>query len=129
MKRFLLIMVCILFAAGTLHRPAKALARKILSVQQIDLQGKLKKPGSKSEAQPVEVFQTEYDLQVNFLATLGDLDIEALNEDAQSVFQTSVNAAAGGKLIIDTRKWKQGTYFLRITDDEGGYLEGKFEIN
>jgi len=129
MKRILLIMVCILFAAGTLHRPAKALAMKLLTVQQVDLKGKLKKPGTKSEAQPVEVFQSEYDLQVNFLETLGELEIEALNAEEQSVFQTTVNATAGGKFIINTRNWKQGAYILRITDDEGGYLEGYFVIN
>jgi len=111
-------MVCFLFAGIVLSRPASAPA-KILDTAQIDLQGKLK-TGTKSEAQPVEVFQSEYCLQVNFMSTLGDLDIEVFDEISQTVFQTTGNATAGSNLTIDTHKWQQGAYILTITDDEGG---------
>jgi len=129
MKRFYLIMVCILFAAGALYPPASALAKILETTHQVDMKGRLKKPGTKSDAQPVAVFQSEHNLQVFFLDALGNLEIEARDGENQPVYRTTVNATAGGQLNINISKWKQGEYTLTIADEEDGYLEGQFSIN
>ena len=128
MKRFYtLSIVCILFAGGAFAHLASS--TKILGlVKQITLKGQLDIPKGKSVTMPVEAYQTIGDLQVNFLTSLGDLNIAVVDEANQSVFQTDVNATAGSKLIIDLCGWESGEYTLLITNGLGGCLEGQFEI-
>ena len=79
---------------------------------------------------PVEAWQNDADVQLDFLVDLGALNVMVVADEAgEPVFQTTVKATAGSELNIDTGSWDAGEYTLWITDGLGGSLEGKFVIN
>jgi len=103
-----------------------------LSVQSgnVPLHGQLGGPGPMKEIQehPVEAYQNANGVEITFLENLGALEIVVEDESGAKVFQTTVNATAGGTLIINTGGWSKGNYTLIITDEEGGCLKGNFAI-
>jgi hypothetical protein len=77
---------------------------------------------------PVEVYQDETGIELTFLCDLGKLNITVTDQINVEVYQQGVDAVEGSKLYIDTTEWSAGEYVLSITDGQGGYLEGSFEI-
>jgi len=77
----------------------------------------------------VEAYQYATSVEVIFNIDLGSLTIEVINETGDTVFQSKVDAKAGGTLSIDTIGWERGEYTLLIMDEQGGYLEGNFLID
>ena len=113
--------VCVLMAGGIFAVPGPI--KKILLV------GELKTPSGKgSQSQPVELIQYEDYLELNFLSSLNALTIKVANEQNQTVYQKTVDVAAGSTLTIDTQEWEAGKYTLLIADEDGGTLEGEFLI-
>ena len=98
-------------------------------IQQIHLQGQLTIVKTKSLLQPIDVYQYENHLQVNFLSSLGVLNIVVVDDFETIVFQTTKNATANSNITIDTEEWESGEYTLLIMDELGGSLEGSFLID
>jgi len=105
----------------------------IINVQSgnIPLQGSLEGTG-KMRGEPqdpvVEAYQNPTDVEMDFNANLGSLDIVITNQLGVIVFQTTVDATDGGKLYIDTSNFPHGLYTLFIVNEDGDYLEGYFTI-
>lgn len=76
---------------------------------------------------PVAAQQNPTNVEVTFLSNLGSLTIQVVNAQGAPVYQQTVNAVAGGRLVIDTLNWPAGTYTILILDEWGGCLEGQFE--
>jgi hypothetical protein len=68
-------------------------------------------------------------VEVAFNQSLGSLNVKVVDQLGSTVFQEDVKATAGSSLIIETDMWDNGKYTLTITDAEGGYLEGVFELD
>ena len=85
--------------------------------------------GGPMRTPPVEAYQNTTNIGVKFNIDLGSLTIEVIDESGDTVFQTVVNAKAGGTLSINTNGWEAGEFILVIMDTQGGYLEGNFLIN
>ena len=100
--------------------------RHLTLIGKLDVPPTLKSPPLKPPQQPVQVVQTGTTLEVLFLSNLGNLTITVVNEQAFTVFQQTVNATSGGTLIIGISSWASGNYVIKITDGQGGYLEGAF---
>ena len=92
----------------------------------------LSKPGpvrGSSNIPSIEASQTTASIVLSFLVDLGDLDIDIVKESSgQVVYQTTVDATAGGNLSINTGNWVSGTYYICICNDDNECAEGIFEI-
>ena len=129
MKKFFFISIVYVLLVGVVFTGHANFQMKMRGpVERIHLLGELKKPDKGTGSQPVEVYQNENDLELYFLSSLNSLTIKVVNEQDQTVYQKTVNVAAGSSLIIDLQGWASGAYTLSITDGQGGSLEGIFEI-
>jgi len=125
MKKFVFNIVCVLMLGGIFANPVCLPG----PVAQVHLIGKLKLPDTKGiTSQPIEVFQNEDELELYFLSSLALITITVTDEKNGTVYQKTVNATAGSSLTVDMKGWASGEYTLLITDGQGGYLEGVFEI-
>jgi len=127
-KYFSFGIICVLLVSSVFANLANFQMKMRGPVERLHLEGELKKPGKGTDSQPVEVYQSENDLELYFLSSLSSLTITVVNEQNQTVYQKTVNVAAGSSLIIDLQGWASGAYTLSITDGQGGSLEGIFEI-
>ena len=84
--------------------------------------------GAKSGA-PVAASLDEGVVVVQFNQTLGSLNVKVVDDQGSTMYQKNVKANAGSSVTIDTETWDNGEYTLTITDDEGGCLEGVFELD
>ena len=124
MKRFLFISIICVICGGIFHT-----ANARVKSQKVILYGSLAKPGlMRSTQQPVEAYQNSANIQLDFLLDLGDLVIEVVDQNSVVVYQNTIDATEGGTLFIDTQEWEAGKYTLLIADEEGGTLEGVFNI-
>jgi len=126
-KKLSFSIICVLFV-GVIFARQTNLPLTINGPTSLFLKGQLKGPEKGAPSQPIEAFQSEYDLELYFLSSLNSLTIKVVNEQDQTVYQKTVNAVAGSSLIIDLQGWASGAYTLAITDGLGGYLEGIFQI-
>jgi len=127
MKRFLII-VCLAYLGifNSIHAGLYVKAET-----NVALKGKLIGTGpirNQPQTPPIEAYQNSTSVELAFLVDLGNLNIEVFDETDDIVYQTKVNALAGGSHTINTINWASGEYTLLITDGQGGYLEGVFEI-
>jgi hypothetical protein len=93
----------------------------------VKLQGGLNNGGT-IRTPLVEAYLIAPGVELVFNVDLGSLIVDVLNETGDTVFHTTVNATVGSTLPIDTSGWETGEYILLIMDNQGGYLEGKFQI-
>ncbi len=130
MKRFFICLLCLAITASVFTKPLGLL--KVTDVEQVKLSGQLPKgPKLKSAVSFLSIqayLNTNY-LKLEFLASLGNLTITVTNGQGAQVYRNTANATAGGSLNIATQTWANGLYTLTISDNNGGYLEGMFEIN
>jgi len=96
----------------------------------IDLKGGLIGSGTvRTPSSLIEAYLNAISVDVVFNCDLGDLTVEVIDQTGETVFKTTVNAISGGTLPIDTSGWASGNYLLMIMDEQGGYLEGDFQID
>ncbi|MDR2040617.1 MAG: DUF3244 domain-containing protein [Bacteroidales bacterium] len=88
--------------------------------------------GPEAEIEPdtrsVVIYQSEEDLRVIFLKSLGNICVTVLNYYGFPVYRQAVISAPNKTLYIGTRDWNTAWYTIYITDTEDGCLEGVFEI-
>ena len=82
---------------------------------------------SSSNSQPLVVVQNKDNLEVYFQSSLGNLNINVVNEYGYPVFQSSVNATAGSSYSISTKRWSKGHYTISISNSQGR-MKGEFLI-
>ena len=121
------LVVFILFVAAFFSSPASSSIMVKGALQKILLQGKLSNPQGRSLS-PIEVFQHASHLQVDFLISLGSLNIVVVGDAGNTVFQTTFNATANSSLSINTNGWKDGEYSIHICNGSNECAEGKFAI-
>ena len=96
---------------------------------QVTLRGTLAGNGTMRNLPPVEAYQNAFDVLLVFNEDLGDLMVEVVDENGETVFKTTENTVAVGNLTIDINGWKKGEYTLLIMDEQGDSLEGIFLID
>jgi len=126
-KQICTIIVCALFFGSNADCNAKCQEAEADPVKKIILSGNLPKPRGE-QTQPVEVYQTEYTLELYFLSSFSALTITVKNEQNHSVHLQTASVEEGDCIIIDTSQWEVGGYTLLITDGFDGSMEGEFEI-
>lgn len=100
----------------------------------ISLEGKLgtrwpKAPGeTEPDYSPISVYKTDFILKIDFLSTLGDIDIAVYDEFGNYVYRSNVNVIAGDETIINISSWADGEYTIRFTNDVGQIMYGTFMI-
>lgn len=97
----------------------------------ITLSGSLLGPGRMSvgpKVQPVAVYQNPTNIEVVFSSNSGNLNIVVTNQYGYPVYQRTVNATAGGNVIISTQGWAAGAYTISITNEDNRCVEGAFAI-
>jgi hypothetical protein len=77
---------------------------------------------------PVEATISSNSLNVDFLSTLGDINVEVISVSEGLVYTNTVNAQTQQSLSINVSGWDYGMYEIRFTDSNGNYLYGTFEI-
>lgn len=86
------------------------------------------KPSAKSATThaPVEAELYATSLEIRFNSNLGSQNVVVTNKWGYPVFQQTVNATSGSRLMIDIQSWASGTYTIHILDGQGGGLQGQF---
>ena len=79
-------------------------------------------PRKSMSLSPVEIAQGSHSLNISFNLSLGKVVVSIVSITGTSVYQGTVNATAGTQLPIDTTGWTNGTYIIRITDEDGEIL-------
>lgn len=99
--------------------------------KRIELKGDLEgSSATKSVFQtPIEATISSNSLNVDFLSTLGDINIEIISVSEGLVYTNIVNTNSQNKVSINVFDWDYGIYEIRFTDSNGNYLSGTFEIN
>ncbi len=125
MKQITLCIACLLLSLVTVANPAYLPGSK----EKVRLKGSLGTISVKSlpATEPVEVYYSDTAVEVMFNKSLGNLTITVTGKWGLTVYSNTVNATAGGSLMIPITNWNAGTYTVRITNGQGGCLEGSFE--
>jgi len=124
---FITSIVCFLLCGSIFNCKAKSQEAEVNPVRKIFLSGSLPVPRCEL-TQPVEVYQTDYTLEMYFLSSFTSLTITVKNEQNHSVHDQTVDVDEGDCIVIDTSQWALGVYTLLIADGLGNSMEGEFEI-
>ena len=123
MKRFFLATIVFLFLSVDFHgfqdQPPKSLT-------QIDMRGRLVQSRTRLSDNFL-VFQNCKTVQVNFVRTLGLLDVAIFYSDT-IVYKNKVNAVGGTKLAIEIGNWINGKYIITVCDGIKNCANGEFTI-
>ena len=101
------------------------------SLIQVNMLGRLIQPRTRTQMQNVLVFQNCKSLHVNFINTLGVVDVEVLSKDNSSdssVYKKRIIAAGGSEVAIEIGAWKKGKYIISVCDLDKNCANGEFEI-
>jgi hypothetical protein len=95
----------------------------------IDTKGNLKveKPKSASQQQ-LEVFLSENRIDINFYVCLENIAIVIVNENEQTVYHQTVNSCVTTTFSINIQNLPAGWYKIIFTVQDGGFVEGWFEV-
>jgi len=94
----------------------------------LDLKGELIVKEIKSTSIQIEVSLIENQLHVNFFVCIEKLNIVIENENGLTVYQTTVNTCLTSSIDICIQNLPKGEYVIIFTDDNGGRVEGVFEV-
>ena len=129
MKKVALFLVISLFFSGlTIKSGLSNIDFTNTKASKLALKGSLSIPNIKSIMQPVEVYQNPQNLDVVFLANLGMINIAIFNDQGSPVYQTSANGAANSHVYISTRNISAGWYIIHISNMQGEFLQGSFNV-
>ena len=98
---------------------------------QVNMLGRLIQPRTRTQLHNFLVFQNCKLVQINFINTLGAVDVEVLLRNDRSdstVYKRRVMAAGGSEMAIEIGNWKQGKYVISVCDLEKTCANGEFEI-
>ena len=130
MQRIIVFILCLMLANITFTE-SKAKNLDLLDLKKeckIYMKGRLSGDSpAKSAASPLEVYQEDTHIGINFHSNLGYLYVVVVNQYGYPVYQKQVNAANGSNLIISTRSFSSGSYTIYISNTQG-YMEGEFAI-
>jgi hypothetical protein len=68
-------------------------------------------------------------LDVNFLFTVGDINVEVYNSFGELIYETSVDSSTQSSISIDVTGWDSDSYEIRFVSSSGNYVYGSFEID
>lgn len=85
------------------------------------------RPKSTVNRLPVEAYLHDDGLELSFTGNMGSINVTIAGNGA-SVYQKSINAAAGNSVYIDMLNWDSGSYTLIITDAAGNVYYGEFAL-
>jgi len=94
----------------------------------IGLKGGLKTGSSKNQSEQLQVLLSEHEIRVNFLDCFNNLTVEIENENGITVYNNTVNSCVTNSISINIQNFPLGWYKIKITDQNGGYVEGWFFI-
>lgn len=125
MKQITLCMVCLLLTLGMAANPASMTGNKR---ENIRIRGSLVTVTVKSltVVEPVEAYYTGTAVELIFNQSLDNLSVTITGKWGLTFYSNTVNVTAGSCLVIPTENWSAGTYTIRITNGQGGSLEGSF---
>jgi hypothetical protein len=100
------------------------------STNKIQLKGSLYSPTKfRSLMEAIEAYQDGYLLQVDFLSSLGTINVYIYDaESGEVVYQSSVDTAGEQQIFIDVTSLPDGVYTLEFVNSQDQYLQGDFEI-
>ena len=126
--RCLFLVVCMTLTGLALTSSSIESTTLSSKASKITMQGNLVAGGSaKSTTSPLEVYQDDTHIGINFHSNLGNLYVVIVNQYGYPVYQKQVNATNGSNLTISTSSFSSGSYTIYIGNSQG-YMEGEFEI-
>jgi len=96
--------------------------------EEIDLRGNLTAGKQRTSVPPIQVFITDWLIEVDFNATLGTIVISIYDETDSTVYLQSVNTYDGQQILIDITSFEEGEYLIEFVNSKGEYLCGSFVI-
>lgn len=129
MKRVFIILCCLAGIAGIYpvrsetHKEADTKSKKIHLKGALGGTGTMKAPA----ILPVEAYQNDTNIEVCFNRDMGYQNVVVTNQWGFPVFQRTVNATPGSRLVIPTQNLASGVYTIKIIGQNSIY-EGQFEI-
>lgn len=81
----------------------------------------------KSYFQPIQAWEYDNSVEVEFLTNLGIATLKVKNGQGQVMYQITVNTAAHPVIAINTAGWSAGSYTLEITAGTSAW-SGMFEL-
>jgi len=91
----------------------------------LEMRGKFYGQAARSIPEPVQVFLSDQELEIYFLLNVGKVVIN-LEKDGESLYWHEVDTTTERQIVTDLSTFESGVYFLKIINDEGDCLIGKF---
>ena len=130
MRQIIVFSLCLALANITYAKP-NVIGLEVLDLKKISkiyMKGSIHSgPLAKSTTTPLEVYQEDTHIGINFHSNLGHLYVVVVNQYGYPVYQKQVNAANGSNLTISTNSFSSGSYTIYIGNSQG-YMEGEFTI-
>ena len=76
-------------------------------------------PKKSMRMSPVEISQENNKLCISFNLNLGKVAVNIVSPTGATAYRNTVTATAGAQLPVDTAGWSNGSYILRVTDEQG----------
>ena len=96
------------------------------SLTQIDMYGRLVQSRTRNSDNFI-VFLNCKSVQINFIRTLGALEVSISKEDSVH-YQSKLNAVGGTRVAIETSTWKEGKYVISVCDGLKNCAYGNFTL-
>lgn len=97
-------------------------------VDEIGLQGTLMDRDARSIIKPIVVYTNGSQLRIDFNKPFGQLEVTIVNEFNHQVYENNINVTTVTQEFITIGNLAKGNYTIYITNSEGKFVSGDFDI-